>query len=478
MSSVKKNFIYNVMYQILVMILPLITAPYIARVLGTEGVGIYSYTYSIVYYFVLFAMLGLNNYGNRQIAKNSNNKNELSKTFWSIYCMQLVTSLVMITAYIIYLMFFVKENVNIAMIQIIYLIATMFDVNWFFFGLEKFKLTVTRNTIIKIITVMCIFIFVKEKSDVYLYTIIMSLGTLISQISLWPFIRKYTEFTKIKINDILKHIKPCLVLFVPVIAVSLYKIMDKVMLGNMTDMKQVGLYENSEKVVNILTSIITALGTVMLPRMSNLVAQGEYEKEEKYIKKSMEFTIFSSSALAFGLMSVAPTFAPLFFGEEFIETGNIIRYLSITTIFMAIANVIRTQYIIPHERDRSYIISVSLGAIVNIIFNSIFIPKYHASGAAIGTIFAEFTVMLYQIIDVRKNIKIVNYIWNGFKYIFVGIVMFIILTIVGDNIHNYIFRIIIQILLGMIIYLCASCIIYIKSNNIKNLNEIISSLKF
>ena len=152
MSNVKKNFIYNIMYQILVMILPLITAPYIARVLGTEGVGIYSYTYSVAYYFVLFAMLGLNNYGNRQVAKVRDDKDKLSKTFISIYCMQLITSAIMILCYIIYLMFFIKENLNIAIIQIIYLISTAFDINWFFFGLEKFKLTVTRNTIIKIYT--------------------------------------------------------------------------------------------------------------------------------------------------------------------------------------------------------------------------------------------------------------------------------------------------------------------------------------
>ena len=299
MSNVKKNFIYNIMYQILVMILPLITAPYIARVLGTEGVGIYSYTYSVAYYFVLFAMLGLNNYGNRQVAKVRDDKDKLSKTFISIYCMQLITSAIMILCYIIYLMFFIKENLNIAIIQIIYLISTAFDINWFFFGLEKFKLTVTRNTIIKILTVICVFIFVKTRDDLYKYTLIMSIGTLISQLMIWPFVKKSVKFVKISIKDIFKHIKPCLILFIPVIAVSLYKIMDKVMIGNMSTMEQVGLYENSEKIVNILTALITALGTVMLPKISNLLANGEKEKSKQYIEKSMEFTIISSVTTIF-----------------------------------------------------------------------------------------------------------------------------------------------------------------------------------
>lgn len=477
MSSVKKNFIYNIAYQILVMILPLVTTPYISRILGTDGIGIYSYTYSIVYYFILFAMLGINNYGNRQIAKVRDDKQKLEKTFTSIYAMQIITSIIMIFLYIIYLKFFVTDNKDIAIIQVIYLIATMFDINWFFFGLEKFKLTVTRNTIIKIITIICIFIFVKQREHVYLYTIIMSVGTLISQLLLWPFVKKYTRFVKIKAKDIIQHLKPCALLFIPTVAVSLYKVMDKVMLGNMTDMDQVGLYENAEKTVNILTAVITALGTVMLPKMSNLAANGEKEKEKQYIKKSMEFTFFASSAMTFGLMAIAPTFAPLFFGEEFNGVDNIIRYLSIITIFIAVANVIRTQYIIPHEKDKTYIISVSLGAVINIIINTILIPKYQAIGAVIGTICAEFSVMLYQIIDVRKEIDIATFLKNGFKYVIAGLIMYILVSNLYYVIENSIIRLLTQVVIGFIIYLSISIWIYMKNNHYKKLRELIQVRK-
>ena len=371
MSNIRKNFFYNIAYQILTMILPLLTAPYISRILGTEGVGVYSYTYSVVYYFMLISMLGINNYGNRTIAKVRDNKQELNKNFWSIYSLQLINTGIMLFIYIIYLNAFNIENRNIATIQIIYLISTALDVNWFFFGLEKFKLTVTRNTIIKLLTVLSVFLFVKTKNDIWIYTVIMSVGTLISQGVMWFFLRKYIDFTKVNLKEIKKHIKPIIILFIPVIAVSLYKIMDKIMLGNITDMKQVGLYENSEKIISIITSLVTALGTVMLPRMSNLFANGEIEKGKKYITKSLEFIIIFSSALAFGIMSVADTFAPIFFGSEFTASGRIIQLLSITTIFISIANVIRTQYLIPREKDKSYIISVILGAIVNLIFNSL-----------------------------------------------------------------------------------------------------------
>lgn len=472
MSNVKKNFIYNIAYQLLVIILPLITAPYISRVLGTEGVGIYSYTYSITYYFVLFAMLGLNNYGNRQIAKVRDDKEKLAKTFSSIYCMQIVTSAIMIIAYVIYLLFIVKENKSIAIIQTIYLVSTAFDINWFFFGLEKFKLTVTRNTIIKILTIICIFIFVKTKDQLYLYTLIMAAGTLLSQLMLWPFVKKYTKLVRVKFKNIMIHFKPCLILFIPVIAVSLYKIMDKVMIGNLSTMEQVGLYENSEKIINILTALITALGTVMLPKISNLLANGEKEKSKQYIEKSMEFTIVSSVALTFGLMAIAKSFAPLFFGEEFKDAGIIIQYLSVTTIFIAVANVIRTQYLIPNEKDKSYIISVSIGAAVNIILNLILIPKYQALGAVIGTIFAEFSVMLYQIIDVRKELPIFKYLKDNFKYLVLGIIMFFLVSSLQNFVENDLLLVTVQVIVGIIIYAFGFIIIQmvdLKEKNIVNL---------
>lgn len=473
MSNIKKNFIYNVTYQILILIIPIVTSPYISRVLGAEKLGIYSYTYSVVYYFMLFAMLGLNNYGNRQIAKVKDNQEELNRNFCSIYALQLSSSIIMIIIYIVYLILGLSSNNDIALIQIIYLITTAFDINWFFFGMEKFKLTVTRNTIIKVITCLSVFIFVRQKDDLYIYTIIMSLGTLISQLLLWPFLKKYVKFQKVTFKkDIKKHFRPCLILFIPVIAVSLYKIMDKIMLGNMTNMTQVGLYENAEKITNILSGIITALGVVMLPRMSNLIAKGEIEKGKQYIEKSIIFTMFMSSALSFGIMSISNRFVVCFFGEEFSGAGIILQFLAITTIFISVANVIRTQYIIPMERDKSYIISVSLGAIVNIIFNLILIPKYQAVGAAVGTVIAEFSVMMYQIMDVRKGIDIFKYLKMGTKYIIIGLAMYIIVTNLKIDFDNYLIILILQVGIGAIFYLCTSMVcemIHYKEFNIKKL---------
>ena len=290
--SIKKNIIYNVTYQILILFLPLVTTPYISRVIGAEGIGIYSYTYSIANYFILFAMLGLNNYGNRSIAAVRDDKIKLSETFFNIYGLQLVTTAIMVILYLVYAMFLVSDNLDIVYTQLLFIISTMLDINWFFFGLEQFKLTVIRNMMIRILTVLSVFIFVKNSNDLWIYTLILALGTLLSQMMLWPFMKRYIIWIKPNFKGIYSHLRPNLFLFIPVLAISIYKIMDKIMLGTLTTTLQVGYYENSEKIINIPTNIIASLGVVMLPRMTNLIATGANESFKKYIEVSLKFVMF------------------------------------------------------------------------------------------------------------------------------------------------------------------------------------------
>lgn len=449
----KKNFIYNTVYQILILILPLITVPYVSRVIGADGIGIYSYTYSIAYYFMLIAMLGLNNYGNRTIAKVRDNKEMLSEEFCSIYAFQLIMSIVMVISYIIYVAFFNNQYKLIALIQIMYVLSAAFDINWFFFGIEKFKLTITRNTIIKILSLILIFIFVKGPNDVWKYTVILSGSALLSNIILFSFLHKYVKFTKVTIKNILKHLKPCSVLFLPVIAVSIYKIMDKIMLGNMSKVTEVGYYENGEKIIQVPLAIITALGTVMLPRVSNMISNNQEDSVKKIISKTMPFTMFLAFPMLLGICAISRDFSIMFFGNEFEKSGYIMQLLSITIVFLSWGNVIRTQYLIPKERDKEYIISAFLGAIVNFIMNCIFIPKYASIGACIGTIAAEFVVMFYQSWVVRKELQFKEYTLNSLRFLVKAIIMFIIILLIGSQIkNNDIIKVVTQVLVGAIIY--------------------------
>ena len=428
MNQVKKNFIYNVLYQFLLLFLPFITVPYVSRVLGSSGIGVYSYTYSIVNYFMLIAMLGINNYGNRTIAKSRDNKDELSKNFFSIYFIQLFMSILMIFMYILYVLF-VNDKYNfISWVQIIYLISNMFDINWFFFGLEKFKITVMRSTFVKIISLVLIFSFVKSSDDLWIYTLILSLSTLISQLILISYLKKEIKLVKIKKDDIFIHIKPILILFIPVISISLYKIMDKIMLGNMTVINEVGYYEQAEKIINIPLGIITALGTVMLPRISNLISRGQQKQVYAYIEKSINFMMFLAFPICLGLISISHEFIPLFLGDDFYKTSILLNYLSITIIFISFANVIRKQWLMPKEMDKEYTISVIIGAVLNLLINILLIPKYKSVGACVGTIVAEFVVMLYQIIIVWKDLPIKKYIVNSISFLIKSILMFLIIS--------------------------------------------------
>lgn len=199
----------------------------------------------------------------------------------------------------------------IVLLQLIYVTSGLFDIGWLFFGLEQFKLTVARNTLIKISTVVLMFVFVHKPSDLWKYTLIMSAGTLFSQAYLWLYVKKYVSFEKCSVKEITSNIKPVLILFIPVLAYSIYKVMDKIMLGNMSSYDQVGFYNNAEKIINIPMGIITALGTVMLPRMSNIVANGDKKRVDDYIRISAKLVTLLSSAIAFGLMGVSSVLAPM-----------------------------------------------------------------------------------------------------------------------------------------------------------------------
>lgn len=459
MSSIKKNFIYNLVYQVLIIVLPLLTTPYISRVLGAERIGVYSYAYSVASYFVMFAMLGLNNYGNREIAFCRDDRSKLSKEFLSIYFMQLIFSSIAIIAYIIFLLIN-RDSSLISIIMLVYVISAAFDVNWFFFGLEKFKITVTRNLAVKIITIILIFAFVHGQGDLYKYALILILGTLVSNLVIWPFVFQEVEWYRPSLKEVLVHVKPNLILFVPVIAVSLYKIMDKVMLGILANYEEVGFYECAEKVLAVPNCAISALGTVMLPRMANLVGKGDAAQGKRYYENSLMFAVFVSTPLSLGFIAIADIFVPFFYGQGYETCIYLFYALMPSCVFMAVANVIRTQYFIPRERDKEYIISLILGACVNVVSNSIMIPRLKSMGAAIGTLLAEATVCLYQVACVRKETKTCSILGKSVGFIIIGVIMVIVVHSVPVILNSTILTLALKVCLGGIAYLAGSALYF------------------
>ena len=449
MKSTNKNFLYNLVYQIFIFIIPLFTIPYVSRVLGANNIGIYAYTYSIISYFMLAAMLGINNYGSREIAKAGENIKLRSQKFFSIYFLQLICTVIMCILFILFYFIIEYDNKKILLIQFIYLISCAFDINWYFFGVEKFKITISRNIIIKIISLILIVFLVKLNNDLWKYTLILSLSTLISQLYLWLFIRKEVKYEKVSVKEIFSHLKKCLILFIPVIAYSVYRIMDKTMIGYFSNTFQLGNYENAEKIITIPISFITALGTVMLPHMAKT---DDYSFSKK-ITDSFKLCFFMLFPISVCLLVIADDFSTVFFGNEFIYSANLIKILIRTVLFSGVTNVVRANYLIPKSKDRVYVISTIYGALVNFVLNIIFIKKYGAYGACIGTIAAEMIVMLYQIEKTRSNIEYYNNIKSVIPFLVKSVIMGIIIYLVNYfNISNILIKVSIQVLLGVIIY--------------------------
>lgn len=452
-KSVIKNYIYNISYQILAIILPLITTPYISRILGAEAIGIYSYTLSITTYFVLFGSLGVALYGQREIAFVSNDKNKRSKIFIEITIMRCITLSI---SMIIFYLSFCKAGQYIVYYKILLLelIANALDISWFFRGIEEFKKTVIRNMIIKVISVVCIFIFIKTANDLYKYFLIYVLSNTIGNASMWVYLPKFIEKVKFKELKVNKHVKPAIILFIPQIATQIYTVLDKTMIGAIVeDKSEVGFYEQSQKIVKILLTVGTSLGTVMLPRIANTFAIGDNKKIKYYMNKSFHFILFLVVPIMFGMISISSKFVPIFFGEGYEKVIVLINIMSVILVAIGLSNVIGTQYLLPTKQQKKYTISVIIGAIVNGILNLLLIKQFQSIGAAIATVIAEFSVTGVQLFLVRKQIKIGTIMKILKNYLIAGIIMFIITFIIGLYISNEILSVILQVIIGILIYL-------------------------
>lgn len=449
----KKNYFLQLSYQILNMMLPFVTSPYIARVLGATQLGIYSYTYSITSIFVLFINLGIEKYGSRTIATVKESREKLNRTFSEIFFIHLILGVTVSFIYGIFVSIVSTNKIYYA-INFFLLLGAIFDVNWFFFGMEKFKVTVTRNFVFKIVTVACVFIFVKNADDLWKYIAVMTVGTMLSQSAIWIVLPKYVSFVKIEMNKLVKHLKPMLVLFLAVLASSAYTYIDKIMIGSLANMEQLGFCDNAYKVIAFPLGIITSLGVIMLPRMAVLFASDDKKQIDNYISKSMKFVMILSIGMCGGMMAVGKPFAILFWGKAFETSGIIISIIAPIVIFMSWSDVIRNQFLIPKKMDKEYSSAIIIGAIVNLFFNAILIPYLGAYGAAIGTIVSYFSIAFYQTFVTRKELNYFVYLKSSVPYMLFSIVMVISIRILQQMLPKIsILGLIAQILLGVIIYL-------------------------
>lgn len=453
-SKVASNYLYNVAYQILTFITPFITTPYLARVFGSESLGIYNYTYSIVYWFILFGMLGLGIYGNRQIAKVRDDDEKRSRTFCEIFTLQVLNVLFSMLVYFIVFRFFDKQYFNIFLLQGLMVFATLFDISWFYNGIENFKKITIRNFAVKIVTIILIFLIIKNPDQVVQYVWINIAMLFFSNIVMWINLKSYVKFVKVKIKDAYKHFKNTFILFLPQIATTIYSTFTQTLIGFLyTDISEVAFYNQAYKLITMCLSITTTIGTVMLPRIVNSKAHGGIEKVKSMTNKTFKIALFLALPLAFGIAAGSIYFVPWFLTDEFKTVGYLLMIMAPVLVFISMTNVMGTQFLLSCDRDKDYTISVVGGCIINVLCNIFLISKFGSVGAAIATVITEASVFLIQYFMVRKTFDFSGIITEGFKYFSIASVMGIIIFLIGHFMGANIITNFVQLLVGMLVYI-------------------------
>lgn len=473
-KSIKRNYIYNVSYQILVLLTPLITTPYLSRVIGADGIGTVSYAESIVSYFTLFATLGITTFGQREISYVQESKDKRIQIFWEIKILEIITSAIVIVSYIPFAL--MQQNRSIYLILIFNLLAVMVDVTWFFQGMEEFGKIVFRNLIFKIVNIIYIFGIVKSKNDLNLYVFGIALFLFLSNASLWGYLPKYVEKVNWKELKPIRNLKAVLTLFVPTIAIQVYTALDKTMIGLITHSSfENGYYEQAIKISKMALMLVTSLGVVMIPRIGYHYRRDELETVRLYMYRGYRFVWFLGIPLCFGLIGIASNFVPWFYGDGFEKVIPLLCVLSFLILAIGINNVTGMQYLIPTKRQNLFTITVVVGACVNFILNSVLITLWQSVGAAIASVAAETSIAVIQLIIVRKELSFLKVLKEGTHYYIAGIIMLGVVYIMGNVLSPSIIHTGIMVLTGATVYFAALLILR-DQFFISNIRAIVSKI--
>ena len=466
-GSVKKNYLYNLASQILLIIVPLVTTPYVSRVLEADGVGAYSFVESIVAYFALFAVFGTTSYGQRQVSYLQDDRSKRSRVFWNTLALRVILASLCLAAYLAFA-FFQDQNQMLFLILAFNIVNVMVDITWFFQGMESFKAVAIRNIAVKLIGVAFIFMFVREKGDLCLYALGMVLITVIGSMSVWPLALKSVDKPRLREVRPFNDFGTVLSLFIPTIAISIYTVLDKTMIGVITASAfENGYYEQAMKVSKMALTIVTSLGAVMASRVGHHYVKGEIEIVREYMYKSFRFLWMLAVPLCLGLAAVASSFVPWFFGPGYEKVVPLLWVTSLLIPIIGMSNIIGIQLLVPTQRQRLLTISVCAGALCNFALNLFLIPGYLSIGAAIASVVAECVVTGVQLFCVRKDLSIPKLFSCGWKNWAAGLIMLAILLVVSRLLVPSIAGTAVLIATGIVTYSAALSILrdsYFKKN--------------
>lgn len=471
-QSLVKNLSYQFLYQVLVLVVPLVMTPYLTRTLHGEALGVYQYVNSIVSYFFLFANLGIARHGARLISQKVDNERDLRIAFWSLFVLHAIVAFLCILAYALFVRLFVKDNVDIYYIHILYLISALFDTSWFFIGLECFKKVVIYSSVVKVIETVFIFVFVKEASDLSVYALIINCGFALNSIVLFVNVFGVVKPIRISMKDIVIHIKPMLLFTVSVVAASLYTVFDKTLLGVLASKENVAYYTYSYQIIRVPIVISSVVGSVVFPRACRMVAEGNTKEQKKVFDCSITFITMVSVGAMFGILGVSDLLAEVYLGKEFSVCGNVMKALTPLIYIVSIGEIIRNQYLIPNGLDDKYVKCLIFNAIINVVISSILIPFLGIFGAIIGTMCAELFGLLYQSSCCCSAFSFKEVLVQIIPFSIFGFAMLCIIYCVGFVLPFNFLGLIVEILIGFLVYAVLVILYFVKSKK-QNFTEMI-----
>lgn len=414
-KSVKFNFVMNFILTISNFIFPLITFPYASRILGAQGIGTVTFATSVITYFSMFGMLGIPTYGIRTCAKVRNDKKKLTKTVQEILLLNITVMIVSMILLFISVLIIDKLAVQkfLYLIMSISLIFNVLGVDWLYKALEKYSYITIRSIIFKFISLILLFLFVKNPDDYVIYGAITMFAAVGSNALNFYNLRKLIDIKFSSNLDVKQHIKPIMTFFMLTVSTTIYVNVDTTMLGFIKGDTEVGFYTAAVKIKQILVSVVTSLGAVLLPRLAFYYSQNKLQEFRALVKQAMSFVLTLSIPLVVYFILYAKESIVFLSGEKFISAVFPMQLILPSVIFIGMSNLMGIQILVPTGRERFVVHSTILGAIVDVAINIFTIPLFGASGAAIAGSIAEFSVMMIQIYILRdlilpmiKNIKL------------------------------------------------------------------------
>lgn len=453
-KSLKQNAFYSVLKVFLSLVFPLITFPYASRILLPEGIGKVNFANSIISYFILLAGLGIGGYTTREASKIRDDKKALTKLFKEIITINFVC------CFIAYILFFIaifaipkfNEYRNLLLVCSIKILFSVLGIEWIFTANEEFKYITLRSFFVQLFSLIYLFIFVKTKEDIIHYAIFGILTAVGSNIFNFFLVGNYLDFHYHPKLEIKKHLKAIIVFFGITVVTSIYTMLDTTMLGFLSSDVEVGYYAASTKLSHMVLSMLTAITGVLLPRLTNYVQKKDSGSFKELINKSACILILLSVPMTAGIILLSKPLIILLSGEQYLPAVPAMKTLSLLLIIMSFGSLIGVQILPAINKEKVSFNSYIVGAISNIVLNSLLIPKFGALGAAIGSIFAEGSVTFIQLLYAKQYILNKDFFRTIIKSILSTFTMSVAILVILKFVSNILFQLSISFVAGIIIY--------------------------